>query len=62
MCGIALIMDQCQAMRRAIEIVFPKTVHRWGIWHITIKLQQNLAGLETYHDISIICLKLCIIQ
>uniref|UniRef100_A0A2N9IZA1 Protein FAR1-RELATED SEQUENCE n=1 Tax=Fagus sylvatica TaxID=28930 RepID=A0A2N9IZA1_FAGSY len=41
MCDIApkaIITDQCQAMRRAIEIVFPETVHRWCIWHITMKL------------------------
>ena len=34
MCGIvskAIIMNQCQAMRRAIEIVFPETDHRWCI-------------------------------
>ena len=51
MCGIApksIIMDQCQAMRRAIEIVFPETVHRLCIWHITMKLPVKLAGLEAY--------------
>jgi hypothetical protein len=40
-CGIApktIITDQCQAMRRAIEIVFPETVYRWCIWYITMKL------------------------
>ena len=33
-CGIApkaIIMNQCQAMRQAIEIVFLETVHRWCI-------------------------------
>uniref|UniRef100_A0A2N9IRB2 Protein FAR1-RELATED SEQUENCE n=1 Tax=Fagus sylvatica TaxID=28930 RepID=A0A2N9IRB2_FAGSY len=60
MCGIApkaIIMDQCQAMRRAIEIVFPETVHRWCIWHITMKLPVKLAGLEAYQDIKHYLLK-----
>ena len=65
MCGIApkaIITDQCQAMRRAIEIVFleivlPKTVHRWCIWHITMKLPVKLAGLEAYQDIKYYLLK-----
>jgi hypothetical protein len=55
MCDIApkaIITNQCQAMRRAIEIVFPKTVHRWCIWHITMKLPVKLARLEAYQDIK----------
>jgi hypothetical protein len=60
MCGIApkaIIMDQCQAMRQAIEIVFLKTIHRWCIWHITMKLPQKLVGLEAYHNIKHYLLK-----
>ena len=60
MCGITpkgIITDQCQAMRRAIEIVFPETVHRWCIWHITMKLPVKLAGLEAYQDIKHYLLK-----
>ena len=60
MCGIApkaIIMDQCQAMWRVIKIVFPKTVHRWCIWHITMKLSMKLAGLEAYQDIKYYLLK-----
>ena len=60
MCGIvskAIIMNQCQAMRQAIEIVFPETVHRWCIWHITMKLPVKLAGLEAYQDIKNYLLK-----
>jgi hypothetical protein len=59
-CGIApkaIITDQCQAMQRAIEIVFPKTVHHWCIWHITMKLPVKLAGLEAYQDIKYYLLK-----
>uniref|UniRef100_A0A2N9EPF4 Protein FAR1-RELATED SEQUENCE n=1 Tax=Fagus sylvatica TaxID=28930 RepID=A0A2N9EPF4_FAGSY len=60
MCDIApkaIITDQCQAMRRAIEIVFSETVHRWCIWHITMKLPVKLAGLEAYQDIKHYLLK-----
>uniref|UniRef100_A0A2N9GNY8 Uncharacterized protein n=1 Tax=Fagus sylvatica TaxID=28930 RepID=A0A2N9GNY8_FAGSY len=60
MCGIApkaIITDQCQAMRRAIEIVFQETVHRWCIWHITMKLPVKLVGLEAYQDIKYYLLK-----
>ena len=60
MCGIApkaIITNQCQAMRQAIEIVFPETVHCWCIWHITMKLPQKFAGLEAYHDIKYYLLK-----
>jgi hypothetical protein len=60
MCDIApkaIITDQCQAMRRAIEIVFPETVRRWCIWHITMKLPVKLAGLEAYQDIKHYLLK-----
>jgi hypothetical protein len=60
MCGIApkaIITDQCQAMRRAIKIVFKETVHRWSIWHITMKLPVKLAGLEAYQHIKYFLLK-----
>ena len=60
MCGIApkaIIMDQCRAMRRAIEIVFLETVHCWCIWHITMKLPVKLVGLEAYQDIKYYLLK-----
>jgi zinc finger SWIM domain-containing protein 3 len=60
MCGIApkaIITDQCQAMRWAIEIVFLKTVHCWCIWHITMKLPVKLAGLEAYQVIKYYLLK-----
>ena len=36
-------------MWRAIEIVFSKTIYRWCIWHITMKLLVKLAGLKAYH-------------
>ena len=60
MCGIApkaIITDQCQAIRWVIEIGFPKTVHRWCIWHITMKLLVKLTRLEAYQDIKYYLLK-----
>ena len=60
MCGIvskAIIMNQCQAMRQAIEIVFPETVHRWCIWHIKMKLPVKFTRLEAYQDIKYYLLK-----
>ena len=60
MCGIvpkAIITDQCQAIRWAIEIIFPETIHHWCIWHITMKLSVKLAGLEAYQDIKYCLLK-----
>jgi hypothetical protein len=44
-------------MRRAIEIVFPETVHRWCIWYITMKLPVKFTGLEAYQDIKYYLLK-----
>jgi zinc finger SWIM domain-containing protein 3 len=60
MCDITpkvIITDQCQAMRRDIEIVFSETVHHWYIWHITMKLPMKLAGLEAYQNIKNYLLK-----
>jgi hypothetical protein len=61
MCDIApkaIITDQCQAMRRAIEnFFFRKLFIVECIWHITMKLPQKLARLEAYHDIKYYLLK-----
>ena len=60
MCGIApktIITNQCQAMQWAIEIVFLEIVHRWCIWHITMKLPAKLTGWEAYQDIKYYLLK-----
>ncbi|XP_022859837.1 protein FAR1-RELATED SEQUENCE 5-like [Olea europaea var. sylvestris] len=37
----AIITDQDRAMQNAIEIVFPKTKHRWCLWHILKKLLEK---------------------
>jgi hypothetical protein len=39
-------------MRRAIETVFPDSIHHWCIWHITMKLPQKLAGFKDYQQIK----------
>lgn len=36
-----IITDQCKAMQRAIEIVFPGARHRWCLWHIMKKIPEN---------------------
>ncbi|XP_040998414.1 protein FAR1-RELATED SEQUENCE 1-like isoform X1 [Juglans microcarpa x Juglans regia] len=50
----AIITDQDQAMKSAIATVFPKTCHRYCLWHIMRKLPEKLgshsqfnAGLKT---------------
>lgn len=37
-----IITDQDPAMKKAIEIVFPKTVHRCCQWHVMRKARENL--------------------
>lgn len=39
----AIITDQCRAMKSAIELVFPRTKHRWCLWHIMQKV-SNISG------------------
>ncbi|XP_057471117.1 protein FAR1-RELATED SEQUENCE 6-like [Actinidia eriantha] len=48
----AIITDQCQAMRNAIQNIFPDTRHRWCIWHIMKKVPEKLSGYEAYERIS----------
>ncbi|GFY98617.1 FAR1-related sequence 3 [Actinidia rufa] len=48
----AIITDQCQAMRNAIQNIFPDTRHRWCIWHIMKKVPEKLSGYEAYQIIS----------
>ena len=38
----AIVTDQCQAMKNAIEVVFPNTRHWWCLWHIMKKLPEKL--------------------
>ncbi|XP_020095571.1 protein FAR1-RELATED SEQUENCE 5-like isoform X2 [Ananas comosus] len=41
----AIITDQDPAMKKAIEEVFPNTVHRCCLWHIMRKAREHLALL-----------------
>ncbi|XP_017407279.1 protein FAR1-RELATED SEQUENCE 5-like [Vigna angularis] len=47
-----IITDQCKAMKKAIELVFPNTRHRWCLWHIMKKIPEKLQGYAAYKDIK----------
>ncbi|XP_078177445.1 protein FAR1-RELATED SEQUENCE 5-like, partial [Carex rostrata] len=44
----AIITDQDPAMRKAIELIFPTTLHRCCQWHIMRKARERFAKL--YHE------------
>ncbi|XP_042954536.1 protein FAR1-RELATED SEQUENCE 5-like [Carya illinoinensis] len=49
--GIApkvIITDQDRAMKNAIAIIFPKTRHRFCLWHILKKVPEKLGSYATY--------------
>ena len=52
----AIITDQDKAMKKAIQIVFPKARHRWCLWHILKKLPEKFKGYREYKSIKF-CLK-----
>ena len=45
---IMVVTDQDPAMKKAIEIVFPYTKHRFCMWHITSKLPLKVLTLLLY--------------
>ena len=49
---IAIITDQCMAMKNAIEEVFPNIRHQWCIWHILKKVPEKLGKCKAYKSIS----------
>ncbi|XP_059434726.1 protein FAR-RED IMPAIRED RESPONSE 1-like [Corylus avellana] len=55
----AIITDQDRAMKNAIEIVFPKTRHRYCLWHIMRKVTEKLSGYEHYDQIKM-ALNICV--
>ncbi|XP_062103335.1 protein FAR-RED IMPAIRED RESPONSE 1-like [Humulus lupulus] len=48
----AIITDQDKAMKKAIEIVFPQSRHRWCLWHIMKKMPEKLSGYQSYKPIK----------
>ncbi|XP_028098978.1 protein FAR-RED IMPAIRED RESPONSE 1-like [Camellia sinensis] len=48
----AIITNQCKAMQKAIEIVFPNTRHRWCLWHIMKKIPEKLKGYFQYESMK----------
>ncbi|KAL6551959.1 hypothetical protein OROGR_008113 [Orobanche gracilis] len=48
----AIITDQDKAMRKAIEIVFPKAHHRWCLWHLMKKVPEKLGRHSNYEHIK----------
>nr|XP_043625945.1 protein FAR1-RELATED SEQUENCE 5-like [Erigeron canadensis] len=48
----AIITDQDQAMKNAIQNVFPDARHRWCLWHIMKKLPEKLGSHRKYKFIK----------
>ncbi|XP_071687053.1 protein FAR-RED IMPAIRED RESPONSE 1-like [Rutidosis leptorrhynchoides] len=48
----AIITDQDQAMKNAIEIVFPQAYHRWCLWHIMKKIPDKFRKHKKYKSIK----------
>ncbi|XP_014511456.1 protein FAR-RED IMPAIRED RESPONSE 1-like [Vigna radiata var. radiata] len=48
----SIVTDQCKAMANAIEEVFPKTKHRWCLWHIMKKIPEKFQGHKNYVGIK----------
>ncbi|XP_042962559.1 protein FAR1-RELATED SEQUENCE 5-like [Carya illinoinensis] len=44
----AIITDQDRAMKNAIAVVFPKTRHRFCLWHILKKVPEKLGSHRAY--------------
>ncbi|KAK9282892.1 hypothetical protein L1049_011117 [Liquidambar formosana] len=49
----AIVTDQCKAMQRAVEKVFPNTRHRWCLWHIMKKSPEKLKCYSHHEAIKI---------
>ncbi|XP_041026983.1 protein FAR1-RELATED SEQUENCE 5-like [Juglans microcarpa x Juglans regia] len=56
----AIIIDQDRAMKNAIAIVFPKTRHRYCLWHIMQKLLEKLGSHSKYNYGLKIALHKCV--
>ncbi|XP_026445038.1 protein FAR1-RELATED SEQUENCE 5-like [Papaver somniferum] len=51
----AIITDQCQAMKNAVEIVFPEARHRWCLWHIMKKIPENFGSYKQREKLRLLC-------
>ncbi|KAI8535061.1 hypothetical protein RHMOL_Rhmol10G0145700 [Rhododendron molle] len=47
-----IIIDQCMAMKNALEDVFPNTRHRWCIWYTMKNMLEKLNGCNAYENTS----------
>ncbi|XP_024630918.1 protein FAR1-RELATED SEQUENCE 5-like [Medicago truncatula] len=48
----AIITDQDKAMKKAIEVVFPKFRHRWCLWHLMKKVPEKFGKYSEYESIK----------
>ncbi|XP_039686629.1 protein FAR-RED IMPAIRED RESPONSE 1-like [Medicago truncatula] len=48
----AIITDQDGAMKKAIEVVFPKARHRWCLWHLMKKIPEKFGRHSDYESIK----------
>ena len=48
----AISTDQCKAIGKAVEIVFPQVRHRLCIWHILQNAARNLGSHKKWEDIE----------
>ncbi|XP_062081126.1 protein FAR-RED IMPAIRED RESPONSE 1-like [Humulus lupulus] len=46
----AIITDQATTMKKAIEVVFPKSRHRWCLWLMLKKVPEKLRGYNAYEQ------------
>ncbi|XP_009588261.1 protein FAR-RED IMPAIRED RESPONSE 1-like [Nicotiana tomentosiformis] len=44
-CPLAIMTDQCDTIKAAINALMPNTVYRYCIWHIFAKLPMKLSGV-----------------
>ncbi|XP_057440812.1 protein FAR1-RELATED SEQUENCE 5-like [Lotus japonicus] len=47
-----IVTDQCKAMKKAIQLVFPDARHRWCLWHIMKKIPEKFKSFLEYKSIK----------
>ena len=50
---LGIITDQDKAMKNAIQIIFPDTMHQWCLWHILKNAPEKLGRYAEYHAIRV---------